>query len=398
MSTLGASSSSAAGGSSSSSSTRLLENTARYKRNLRTYARLHGLTKANKNRIQRETRRLAIFGEGLRNRPHIPQSKLLDPGLAATWSSFRGYINGLPIYYLACHGATCTSYAQCGAPERDTNPPTYQYPSFALPDNTFMINLVNGEICQVTRFTERALLSNQDNFKNALLVDSPNESSQSYNADWESPILSGIYRSSPGSTYPNYKCLFEQSTYRMGVFNLSVRNEHGDATRVYYPTEEERRGPIFIEDVIQRTIERSGPGIFILGACAGPYGSDLTSIIANNYATELVRNNELAYTTRNPTLSVAQIKLLDPSFSIRDVGSVAQVGAPHPALMAELAAAHREIPATIFPAGQRTENLNEATALLSQLKKHKNFRTTYRRNRPNKRSQRLRKKHMARSI
>jgi len=396
MSSLGPS---AAGGSSASS--QLLENTARYKKNLRTYARLHGLTKANKNRIQKETRRLAIFGEGLRNRPYVPQAKPLDPGLAATWSSFRGYINGLPIYYLACHGATCTSYAQCGAPERDTNPPTY--PSFVLPDNTFMINLVNGEICQVNRFTERALLSNQDNFKNALLVDSPNESSRMYDPSWESPILSGIHRSSPGSTYPNYKCLFEQSTHRMGVFNLSVRNEHGDATRVYYPTEEEQRGPIFIEDVIRRTIERSGPGIFILGACAGPYGDDLTSIIANNYATGLVRDSELAYTTRNPTLSVAQIKLLDPSFSIRDVGSVVQVGIPHPALMAELAAAHREVPRTIFSPGQRPENLNEATALLSQLKRHKNFRTTYRhshkRNRPNtRRSQRLKKKHTARSI
>jgi hypothetical protein len=391
MSTLGAG---GAGGTSSSSSSGLLENTARYKKNLRTYARLHGLTKENKNRIQKETRRLAIFGEGLRNRPHIPQPKLLDPGLAAAWSSFRGYINGLPIYYLACHGATCTSYAECGAPERDTNPPTY--PSFTLPDNTFVINLVNGEICQVTRFTETALLYNKDNFKNALLVDSPNDSSQSYNASWESPILSGIHRSSPGSTYPNYKCLFEQSTYRMGVFNLSVRNEHNDATRIYYPTEEERRGPIFIEDVIRRTIERSGPGIFILGACAGPYGRDLTSIIANNYATGLVRDNELAYTTRNPTLSVAQIKLLDPSFSIRDVGSVAEVGVPDPALMAELAAAHREVPRTIFSPGQRPAYLNEATALLSQLKKHKNFRTTYRRNRANKRrSQRLKKKHTA---
>ena len=393
MSTLGASSSSAAGGSSSSSSTRLLENTARYKRNLRTYARLHGLTKANKNRIQRETRRLAIFGEGLRNRPHIPQSKLLDQGLAAAWSSFRGYINGLPIYYLTCHAATCTSYAQGGAPERDTNPLTR--PSFILPNNTFMINLVNGEICQVNGYTERALLANQGNFKNSLLVDSPNEASQLYDPSWESPLLSGIHRSSPGSRYPNYKCVFEQSTPRMGVFNLSIRTGGDDATLVYYPTEEEQRTPMFIEDIIQRTIERSGPGIFILGACAGPYGDDLNSIDANNYATGLVRSNELEYTTRNPTLTPAQIMVFDPSFSIRNVGSVRRLGIPHPALMAELAAAHREVPATIFPAGNK---LNEATALLSQLKKHKNFRTTYRRNRPNKRSQRLRKKHMARSI
>jgi hypothetical protein len=394
MSTLG---SSAAGGSS----TALLENTARYKRNLAKYARLHGLTKAKRNHIQRETRRLAIFGEGLRNKPYIAEPKVLTQALTDAWGSFRGNINGLPVYYVACHGSTCASYAQCGAPERDTNPPTYPYPSFTLPDTTFMINLVNGEICQVTRFTEHALLSNQDNFKNALLVDSPNESTQRYEPSWESPILSGIYRSSPGSTYPNYKCRFEQSTYRMGVFNLSVRNEHGDATRVYYPTEEEMRGSIFIEDVIRRTLERSGPGIFILGACSGPYGDDLPSIIANNYATELIRDNELAYTTRHPTLSLAQIKLVDPSFSIRDFGSVVQVGVPHPALMAELAAAHREVPRTIFPPGRHPENLNEANALLSQLKKHKNFRTTYRHrhNRPNKRqSQRLRKKHTARSI
>jgi hypothetical protein len=390
MSTLGA------GGGAS---TGLLENTARYKKNLHTYARLHGLTKVNRNRIQRQTRRLAIFGERLRNTPYIPQPKPLDEGLTAAWSSFRGYINGLTVYYLTCHGATCMSYAQCGAPERDTTPPTY--PSFILPDNTFMINLVNGEICQVNSLTERALMYNIGNFKNALLIDSPNEASQWYNPSWESPILSGVHRSSPGSRYPNYKCTFEHSVLRMGVFNLSVRTQDDRATLVYCPTEEEQRTPIFIEDVIRKTIERSGPGIFILAACTGPYFSDLNSIPSNDYATGLVRSNELEYTTRNPTLSVAQIKLLDPSFSIRDVGSVAQVGMPHPAHMADLAAAHREVPTTLFSPGNNPSYLNQATALLSKLKKHKNFRTIYKRQQTKnkRRSPRLKlKKHKARSV
>jgi len=398
MSALGSSASSATGRRGV-----FLENTARYKRNLARYAQTHKLSKPNAARIRRETRRLAIFGEALRNRPRkqlVPQPKVLDAGLVSAWSSFRERIYGLPIYYLVCHGSTCASYTECGAPERDTSPPPAQspYPSFTLPDNTFMINLVNGDICQVNQYTERLIGANTKNFKNALLVDSPNDSDKAYNNSWESPILSSIYRSSPGTTYPNYKCDFEQSKYRMGVLNLSVPDEHGNATRIYYPTEEQRSRTIFIEDVIRQVIATSGPGIFILAACTGPDRTTFDALRANEYATTLVSHNELAYTTHNPTLSVGQITSFDPSFSIRDVGSVAKVSAIHPWYAAHSAAALRELPATIFPEDEYETHLERATALLSELKTRKNFRSIY--GYPKyklRRSHRL-KKHRATSI
>jgi hypothetical protein len=396
MSALGSSASSATGRRGV-----FLENTARYKRNLARYAQTHKLSKPNAARIRRETRRLAIFGEALRNRPRqqvVPQPKVLDGGLVSAWSSFRERIYGLPIYYMTCHGATCASYTDCDAPARNTNPPPGHYPSFTLPDNTFMINLVNGDICQVNRYTERLIAANQKNFKNALLVDSPNDSTQAYDNSWESPILSSIYRSSPGTTYPNYKCVFEQSIYRMGVLNLSILDEHGNATRVYYPTEEQQSRTIFIEDVIRQVIATSGPGIFILAACAGPYRTTFNSLRANEYATTLVSHNELAYTTHNPTLSVGQITSFDPSFSIRDVGSVAKVSVIHPWYAGHAAAALREHPATIFPENQYETHLEMATALLRELKTRNNFRSMYGYPKHKLRRSRRLKKHRAASI
>lgn len=352
-----------------------LEHSQRYSRNLNTYAKRHKLTKFAKRHLLNETRRLARFAEEARSVGRAPATvvpKVLDQAVVDTWAGFRRNIHDLPIYYIACHGATCASYAQCGAPERDTNPVTY--PSFLLPENTFMINLVNGEICQVNRYTEHILVNRQEEFKNALIVDSPNESSEYYNSSWEYPVISGIHRSSPGTRYPNYKCSFERSIYRMGVFNLTVLTD-GNATRVFYPTEEEQRSSIFIEDILRGL----GPGIFILGVCAGPYMSNISSIPSNDYATGLVRQNELEYTTRNPTLSVAQIKSFEPSFTFRDSGTTVEMGVSHPSLMANLAAAHRELPETIFSPGEHPHHLNDATSLLKKWKGQKIFKNTYRR-------------------
>ena len=363
--------------SASSSTTAILENTARYARNLKKYANTRKLSKKNRNSLFKQTRRLGKLAETLRSRHRVrlaPQPKMLDATTASAWIGFRGNIHRLPIYYIACHGATCMSYADCGAPERDTTPPTY--PSFILPDNTFMINLVNGEVCHVNLLTEPLLMYNTDNFKNALLVDSPNDSDRGYHPTLESPILSGIHRSNPGSRYPNYKCTFEESSIRMGVFNLSGRDGFGGASLVYYPTDEEMTRPMFVEDIIRRI----GPGIFILGACTGPYRFNISSISSSDYATGLVRTNELAYTTRNPTLSLRQIRLIDPSFSIRDPGSGVQVGLPHPALMANLAGAVGEQPATIFPEG--TRYLDEASKLFETFKKNATFRRAAKKSSP----------------
>lgn len=383
----GASSASSASSASNANNANnnILENTAIYKQKLTHYAKTRKLSKKQKRNLFKETRRLGRRIKQLRRRApaiRMLQPKILNEELVRTWKNFQGYINGFTIYYIACHGSTCMSYAQCGAPERDTTPPIY--PSFILPDKTFIINLVNGEICHVNRYTERILLSNKNSFKNALLVDFPNDSTKFYNPKWEFPILSGIHRSGPGSTYPDYKCTFEVSTSRMGVFNLSILNNLNDPTLVYYPpTEEERLRPMFIKDLIQIVSERSGPGIFILGACNGPYMRDLSSIASNHYATSLIRSNELAYTTLYPTLSIAQIKNVDPSFSIIDPGSQSETSLDHPALMANLAAAHREVPSTIFSPSIYPENLNKATRLHQEFKANKNlFKTTYRKNLP----------------
>lgn len=386
-----------------------LENTNRYARNLRKYARNRGLTRAEQNSIFKETRRLGKVARNIRSKNKRAQThtqpKTLTQELISKWGSFREYINSLPLYYISCHGGTCASYAQCGASEpvqrANQMPPVYPtyltyktYPLLALPDHTFMINIVNGEICQGNNFTERLLMNNEQHFKNALLVDSPNDSTRWYDPSFEYPILSGIHRSSPRSLYPNYICIFDKATkpFRMGVFNLSVRDEYDKATLVYFPTDEEQKNPIFIGDVIRNVIASSGPGIFILGACSSMYETNLSSIPSSEYATGLVRTNELEYTTIHPTLSISQITSFDPSFYIRDPGSLLPVGLPDPALMANLAGAVGEVPSTIFPPGEREQNLvDESENLFKEFKKDPTFRRIkHPKQKPNQRKTRRR--------
>jgi hypothetical protein len=373
------------GGSGGGSIEENLENTDRYKRNLRKYARNRGLTRAEQNSIFKETRRLGQQAKNIRRKhKRAPQPKPLTQGQISAWGSYREYIHSLPLYYISCHGGTCASYAQCGAPELDTTPLTY--PFLTLPEHTFMINIVNGEICQMNNFTERLLMNNEPHFKNALLVDSPNDSTRWYDPSFEYPILSGIQRSSPRSLYPNYICIFDKATkpVRMGVFNLSVRDEYDRATLVYFPTDEEQKKPIFIGDVIRNVIASSGPGIFILGACSSMYETNLSSIPSSEYATGLVRTNELEYTSIHPTLSISQITSFDPTFYIRDPGSLLPVGLPDPALMANLAGAVGEVPSTIFPPGEREQNLvDESENLFKEFKKDPTFRRTKHPKNPN---------------
>lgn len=352
----------------------------KYKQNVKNYARKKGLSKSEESKILKETLKLSKFADAIRNNPPvkvIAQPPILTDTIKAQWFGFRDYIRSLNIYYIACHAATCSSYAQCNAPERNSNPVTY--PSFVLPPNTFMINIVNGEICTVNQYTERIFLSNEKHYKNAMLIDSPNESMKAYNQSWESPLLSGIHRSGPGTTYPNYKCVFydKKPMYRLGVFNLSERNVHDDATTVYSSSEYDPRKPLFIEDVIQLVNARKGPGIYILGACSSPYVSNLNSIASSHYATNLVRQNELEYSTNNTTLSMAQIKSIDSSFSLIDSGSISPIGRPPPALMANLAAAHGEHPATLF---EDDPYINEVNATLREFKKDPSFKRIYRGN------------------
>ena len=346
-----------------------LENTNRYARNLRKYARNRGLTREAKNSIFKETRRLGKVARNIRSKhKRAPQPKPLTQEHISAWREFRRKdIQPLPVYYIACHGATCSSYGQCGAPELDTTPPTT--PKIGLPPNTFMINLVNGELCQAGRLTELILMNKQEDFKNALFVDSPNDSERAYNPTRESPILSGIHRSSPGSLYPNYICSFEKTAVRMGVFNLSLRDEHGKATLVYFPTGEEEKKPIFISDILRKVNTSSGPGIYILAACAGPYSSNEASIRSNDYSTLLVRNNELEYTSKYPTLSIAQIKSFDPTFSMKDPGKTYAIGIHHPILTADLALQLGEHPSTILP--ENNKFLNETVGEYNKMKGNK---------------------------
>jgi hypothetical protein len=313
--------------------------------NLARYAAKHGLTPEQARNLRKQ----------LRATKRQKQAVVPVPSLAAQdrrWIAHRDKLNTLPVYYIACHGSTCSNYSRC-IPSKAPG-----VPFFHIPKDTYMINIVNGEYCLMSPTAESTLphLHTLNTFRKLLLIDSPNEAIQQYGPK-QFPFISTLMRSSPGDEYPDYLCVFPEKSTDFwsfkGVYNLNwptvnllpSKSPYADASDSW-----------FIQDIL--TI--IGAGIYFFGGCTTPYSRSEQAGKMNDKATSTVRYNELNFSSTNPTLSSMEISALDPASTLIDFGISLAKSTPHYAEMARLALEHDVAPKVLFAGLATASDLEKA--------------------------------------
>jgi hypothetical protein len=313
--------------------------------NLARYAAKHGLTPEQARNLRKQ----------LRATKRQKQAVVPVPSLAAQdrrWIAHRDKLGTLPVYYIACHGSTCSNYSQC-VPSRAPG-----VPFFHVPKDTYMINIVNGEYCVLSSDTEKRIphLHTLNTFRKLLLIDSPNEAVQQYGPK-QFPFISTVSRSSPGAEYPDYMCIFPDKSANFvdfkGVYNLDwptsnllpAKSPYADAPETW-----------FIQDILTLF----GRGIYFYGGCTTPYSRSERAVKMNDKATSMVRYNELNFSSTNPTLSSLEISALDPASTLIDYGISHSKSAAHPAEMVRLALEHDVTPKVLFDGLATPSDLEKA--------------------------------------
>jgi len=298
-------------------------------------------TRANWNRIIESSVPPIIF----KNKPTVKEILTIQDA-KDIWLPFYYDLLETPIYHIRCHARMCIE-PSCFPPavlKRET--------TFHLPPSTFLLNLTaGGEVCWMPSTITDALHQQKDSIRNLLAVrdrsdilyaDPGTVSVVAAETETENRLLSLLNRATD-CVYPNFYCnLRLDDKLKSGIYMVAKSvsmTVHATSVARPYSLHDNKiidettvspsaDGIWTLQEIINTVYTKTGipKGIFIFTGCTSEQPLDKitkATLSEFNRQRQLIRIEDLRYSTRVPTLQSSTVRAIFPrlrDFVVRDLG------------------------------------------------------------------------------